>query len=123
MVILNLAVRFIVELVGVGALGYAASQAPLDGIARIVLTVAAPAALVVVWAIVVAPKARNPLAQSQRDAIGTVLLVLVAGALAAAGQPTMAVVFGAVVVVNWVLGIVFGQDASNVIGPLGGRSQ
>jgi len=68
-----------------------------------------------VWAVVVAPNATNALAQPQRDAIGTVLLVLVALALAAAGQPTAAAIFGVVVVLNWLLLIVFGQDAANVI--------
>ena len=122
MVIANLALRFIVELVGVGALAYAAYQAPLDGIVRIAVTVAAPLALIVVWAIVVAPKATNGLSQPQRDAIGTGLLVLVAVALGLSGQATAAAVFGAVVVVNWVLGVVLGQDASSAIGSAGGRS-
>lgn|SRR5512143_2885896 len=115
MVLANLAVRFIVELIGVGALGFAAYQAPLEGPARIGLSVGAPLALVVVWAIVVAPKAANALSQPQRDAIGTGLLVLVAVALAAAGQPTGAAVFGAVVVANWLLGLAFGQETADVI--------
>jgi len=123
MVIANLALRFIVELIGVGALGYAAYQAPLDGITRIAVTVAAPLALVVAWAIVVAPKARNALTQPQRDAIGTGLLVLVAAALVGAGQPTAGLVFGAVVVVNWLLGVILGQDPSRPWPAAGNRHQ
>jgi len=115
MVIANLALRFIVELIGVGALAYSGYQAPTAGVARIAVAVGAPLALVVVWAIVVAPNAANALTQPQRDVIGTVLLVLVAVALAVAGQPTAAAVFGAVVVLNWLLLIVFGSDAANVI--------
>jgi hypothetical protein len=123
MVLATLAIRFIVELVGVGALAYSAYQVPLDGVARIAVTVAAPLTLVVVWAIVVAPNATNALTQPQRAAIGTGLLVLVAGALAAAGQPVPAAVLGVVVVLNWLLGIVLGQDAATVIASAGGRRQ
>lgn len=123
MLLANLALRFIVELVGVGALAYVAYQAPLDGVARVAVTVAAPLAFIVVWAVVVAPKATNGFSQRQRDAIGTGLLVLVAVALGLAGQMAAAAVFGAIVVVNWALGFVFGQDASGAIGSAGGRSR
>ncbi len=107
----NTAFRFVVELAGVGALGYWGLQAAGDGIARIALAVGAPVALIVVWAIVVAPNATNPLSQSQPDVIGTALLLAAALALAAAGQLTGAVVFGATVVVNWALLAVLGPGA------------
>lgn len=122
MVLANLAVRFVLELVGVGALGVAAYQVPLDGAARIGLAAGASLAFVVVWAIVIAPKAKNPLTQPQRDAIGTGLLLLVAVALAATGQPLGAAVFGLVVLVNWLFGVALGQDAASVI-RTGGRSR
>lgn len=67
------------------------------------------------------PNATNALAQPQRDVVGTVLLVLAALALAAAGQQTAAVVFGAVVVLNWGLLIIFGQDAAASIRAAAGR--
>ena len=123
MLLANLALRFIVELVGVGALAYAAYQAPLDGFARVAVTVVAPLAFIVFWAVVVAPKAATGFSQRQRDAIGTGLLVLVAVALGLAGQPAAAAVFGAVVLVNWALGVVLGQDASSAIGSVGDRSR
>lgn len=123
MLLANLALRFIVELVGIGALAYAAYQVPLDGAARVAVTVAAPVALIVIWAVVVAPKARNGLSQRQRDAIGTGLLVLVAVALGLSGQVIAAAAFGVVVVANWVLGVVLGQDASSTSGSAGGRSR
>ena len=108
----NLALRFIVELVGVGALAYSGFQASSDGLIRTALAIVAPLALIVVWAFVVAPNATNALSQPQRDVIGTALLVLVAMALAATGQPAAAIVLGAVVVLNWALLIVFGADAA-----------
>jgi hypothetical protein len=110
MAIANLALRFVVELVGVGALAYWGSQAT-DGPAALVLAVGAPLAMVVVWAIVVAPKARNPLTQPQRDLIGTGLLLGSAAALLAAGEATVAFAFAAIVVVNWILLVVHGPEA------------
>lgn len=108
----NAAFRFVVELVGVGALGYwGLLQAAGDGIARIALAVGAPLALILIWAIVVAPNATNPLSQPQRDVIGTALLLVAALALAAAGHPIAAVVFGAAVVANWALLAALGPGA------------
>jgi len=112
MVIANLALRFIVELVGVGALGYSAFQVGGSGPARIVLAIGAPLALIVFWAIVVAPTADSGLSQAQKDVIGTALLVATAVAVAVAGQPVAAVVFGAVVVLNWLVLVAIGPDAA-----------
>ena len=117
----NLVLRLVVELIGVGAFAYWGSQAPTVPIGRIALAIGAPLALIVAWVIVVAPNASNLLTQPQRDAIGTVLLVLAALALAAAGQRTVAVIFGAVVVLNWVLLLVLGQDAAAAIRAAAGR--
>lgn len=112
MATVNLALRFVVELVGVGALAYWGFQTSSPGLWRIVLTVGAPLALVVIWAIIVAPNADNALSQPQRDIIGTALLVLAAIALAAAGQPTASAVFGAIVVLNWVFLVILADDAA-----------
>ena len=120
MVIANLAIRFIVELIGVGALAYSGYQAPFEGIGRIAVAILAPLALVAVWAVVVAPNADNALTQAQRDAIGTGLLVLVGVLLVAAGQPVAGAAFGAMVVLNWLLLMAFGQEVANVIRSLGG---
>lgn len=110
MAVANLALRFVVELIGVGAFAYWGWQTASAGLGRIALAIGAPVAFTVVWAMVIAPNATNALAQPQRDIIGTALLLLAAGALAAAGQPAAAVAIGAVVLLNWVLLIVFGQD-------------
>jgi hypothetical protein len=112
MVSANLALRFVVELVGVGALGSSALQVPVSGPARIVLAIGAPLALIVIWAVVVAPRTANALSQPQKDAIGTGLLVAAAVSLGAAGQPAAAAVFGAVVVLNWLALVVIGPEAA-----------
>ena len=112
-----LAVRFIVELLGVVAVAYWGWQTGPEGIGRIVLAVGAAVALIVVWAFVVAPKADNALRQPVRDIIGTVLLLVAAGGLAAAGQTGLAVVFAAVVVIDWLATVVIGPDAMRALRP------
>ena len=112
-----LAIRSIVELLGVVALAYWGWQTGPEGIGRIVLAVGAAVALIVVWAFVVAPKADNALSQPVRDIIGTVLLLMAAGGLAAAGQPGLGVVFAAVVVIDWLATVVIGPDALRALRP------
>ena len=111
MATMNLALRFLAELAAIAAMGYAGFQVvapmPLPAIAGI----GAAAAFVVVWALVAAPKTANGLSQQRKDIIGTALLLTAAGALAVAGQSTLAIGLAGVVVVNAALLFVFGQDA------------
>ena len=105
---LNLALRFLLELCGIAALaawGWSVSDVlPVQLAAAIV----APAVLVVVWAIVVAPKARNTIPQVARMLIGTGLLLACAGCLALAGYAALAVAFAAVNLVNTIVLLALG---------------
>ncbi len=100
---INLAARFGLELVGVGAVGvWAASM--VDGMpARLLLGVGAALAFVVVWALVVAPKAANAIPQDLRVLIGSALLLGAAGGLALAGSGSAGVIFALAVVLNTAL--------------------
>jgi len=111
-----MAIRFIVELLGIGAVAYWGWQTGPDGIGRIVLAVAAALAMIVIWGFVVAPKADNALSQQVRDFIGTVLLLVAAAGLAAGGQPRAALIFAAVVVMDWIALVVLGSDAREAFG-------
>lgn len=113
----NLVLRFVVEVLGLMALGYAGLQASDDTIVSVLACVAAVAAFIVIWALVVAPRARNGLAQPQRDLIGTVLLLLAAVALARAGQPGVAIAFAVLVIVNSGLSFMLGHDARAIDHP------
>ena len=73
--------------------------------------------MIVVWALVVAPKATNPLTQTQRDLIGTGLLLIAASALAVAGQPAIALGFATVVVIDWLIIMAIGPEAVAVVRP------
>ncbi|HET9083281.1 MAG TPA: YrdB family protein [Candidatus Limnocylindrales bacterium] len=112
-----LTMRFVVELLGIAAVAYWGWQSGPDGIGRVLLAVGGAVALIVVWGFVVAPKADNPLSQQVRDIIGTVLLLVAAGGLAAVGEPTLAMVFAAVIVIDWVAMVVIGPDASQALRP------
>jgi hypothetical protein len=111
----NLVLRFGVELGGVVALGYWGATTPSGALERGLLGLGAPVLLIVVWALVAAPRADNELSPAQRKLIGTGLLLLTAGALAAAGQVEPAVVFGSVIAVNAALLLLIGD------GPLPAR--
>ena len=108
---LNLALRFMVELAGICALAYWGWSTGAALPIRIALAVGAPLALIVVWALVVAPGADNPLPRDVRMLLGTGLLLVAAGALATAGRPALAGIFAVVVVANQVLLFVLEKEA------------
>jgi hypothetical protein len=110
-----LAVRFIVELVGVGAAAYWGWQTGPDGVGQIALAAGAAVVFIVVWAFVVAPKADNPLSQQARDVIGTGLLLVAAIGVAAAGRPDLAVAFAAIVAIDWLALVAIGPDVSQAL--------
>jgi hypothetical protein len=109
---LILATRFIVEVLGVATLAWLGASAPVEHPANILLAIGAPAALVVTWGLVVAPKAANPLPLRVRELLGTGLLLGVAGGLALAGQLAPAVAYGAVVLVDQLLLVALGPGTA-----------
>ncbi len=111
---LHLATRFLLELIGVAAAAYAGWSLAAASTLQPVAAVGAASVLIAAWALIAAPKARNPLAPRTREVIGTGFLLLVAGALAWAGQPAAAAAFAAAVALNQVLLIALEPDASAI---------
>ena len=107
----NLALRFLAELAGIGAVAYAAFQVAAPLPVRLAAGAGAALGLIAVWWLVVAPKAANGLTQPLKDLIGSAILLLAAGVLALAGQQGLAIGFAIVVVVNAALLFEFGSDA------------
>ncbi len=107
----NLVLRFIVEVLGIVALAYAGFQISGNGLVKSAVGIGAPLVLVVVWALVVAPNTVNGLSQPQKDAIGTVLLLLAAGILVLAGRQALGIGFAALVASNAALMLAFGDGA------------
>jgi hypothetical protein len=114
MAVANLALRFLLELAGVGALGYWGWQATDAFPQRLLVAVFAGGSLVVVWALVVSPKASNTIPQDVRMFIGTGLLLVAAAALAVAGEPVAGLALGILVVVNQGLVLVLGRGGLEV---------
>ena len=121
MAIANLALRFVIELGGLAAVGYSGYRLADGGPGGLVLAAGAVMAFIVVWAVVVARNATNALTQPQRDLVGTGLLLIAAMAMLAAGAPVAAVAFGAIVVGNWILLLVFGEEAAAALASAAGR--
>ncbi len=97
---LNLAVRFIAELLAVGFVAAWGYSLATNQVARVAMALVAAALLVTAWGTILAPRARSGLTGPQRTAIGTLVLLAAAGGLAVVGQPVAAAAFSAVVVVN-----------------------
>jgi hypothetical protein len=95
----NLALRFLLELAGILALGWWGFHAG-GGLVAILLGLAAPIALIAVWSLVVAPKALYPQSPLFRLVVGTVLLEVAALSLVTIGATLAAVVLGLAVLFN-----------------------
>jgi hypothetical protein len=94
------ALRFFLELGGIVALGYWGVHASRDLPIQVVLALGAPAALIVVWALFVAPRAVYPMPRLAQAIVGGLLLEIAAVALVIAGQPLVGVVYGGLVAID-----------------------
>jgi hypothetical protein len=121
MVWLNLAVRLIVELLGVVFVGFWGLSASDDTAIGIVLGIGAVVAFAVVWGLFLAPTATRGLTKRQKDVIGTIVLLVAAVALALAGQPLIASLYAIVVLVNAVVLWLLGDRVERSLTDLGPR--
>jgi hypothetical protein len=105
----NLALRFLLELCALVALGYWGFKTGGGLLAKIVLGISAPLVAAVVWGVFVSPQAPVRLP----GVLVLILQVLVFGSAAAAlvatGHRTLALAFAVIVVINAVLMYVWGQ--------------
>jgi hypothetical protein len=92
--------RFVLELGGIVALGYWGVHASKDLPVQVVLAVGAPAALILVWALFVAPRAVYPMPRVAQAIAGGLLLAVAAVAVVIAGQPLVGLVYGGLVAID-----------------------
>ena len=102
----NLAVRFLLELCALAALGYWGWTSG-SGATRWLLAVAAVGAMAVVWGLLLAPKRRIDLAKPLRLAIEFVVCGAAAAALAATGHTALAIAFAVAAVVSGTLNYIW----------------
>ena len=106
---LNLALAFILELCGLGALAYWGFNASENTLMRLILGLGAPLAMIVIWGMYLAPRSSRRFKEPTMSVAKLVILGFAAAALAAAGQTITAAIFMAAVIVNLVLAIIWQQ--------------
>jgi hypothetical protein len=105
----NLALRFILELCALGALGYWGYQAATGLLLKIGLAIGAPLLAAVVWGAFIAPKASVPVPIWLWLVLQVIIFGLATAGLVATGHRTMAVAFVLAVIINGALLYVWGQ--------------
>jgi hypothetical protein len=99
----NLGLAFALELGMLAALAYWGWRVGGSLPAQVALGVGAPLLAAMIWGRFCAPKSRTRLPQPRLVVLEVALQELAAVALAVAGQPALAVVYGALVLVNQAL--------------------
>jgi hypothetical protein len=100
---LNLGITFLLELCMLAALAYWGFQTSDNLPVRIILGIGAPVLAAVIWGRFLAPKSTTRLTGLAYLALKFILFGLAAIALAAAGQPTLAIIFVVASVINQLL--------------------
>ncbi len=116
--LVNLAVRFLLELAALVAFGFWGLRTGDSIISSLLLCIGAPTAAIVFWWLFVAPRSRFALPAAVKLVLGLAVLGLAALALVATHQYLTSVVYTALVVVNQILLLVARQDVTQ---PLRGR--
>jgi hypothetical protein len=110
----NLALRFFLEVAALVALGYWGSHAGSSEVVHWVLGIGAPLVAAVVWGLFIAPRARYRVSDPVWIGLQVAVFGAATAALLAAGQTAPAIVFVALLIVNAVLMIVWGQDRDSM---------
>jgi hypothetical protein len=105
----NLALRFLLELCALAALGYWGFKTGTSLIAKIGLGLGAPLLGAIVWGMFVSPRATVPVPSFLRLVIELGVFGLAAAALYSAGRPNLAWVLALAYVINRALMYVWGQ--------------
>jgi hypothetical protein len=98
----NLALKFFLELAAVAAFAYLGASVA-SGALAVVLAIALPGLMIVLWGRFAAPRAARRLPPRQRIPFELTVFGLAVTALAVAGQPAAAIVLAAVMAANAVL--------------------
>jgi hypothetical protein len=105
----NLALRFLLELCALVALGYWGFTTGSGAITKVALGIGAPLVAAIVWGVFVAPRAPVALPGFVVLLLQVLVFGSAAAGLIATGHRTLALAFAVVVVINAVLMYVWGQ--------------
>jgi hypothetical protein len=95
----NLALKFLLELAALAAFAVWGADVG-SGVTAVLLAIAAPLVVALLWGRLAAPKASNRLPTSSRIPFELGVFLLAAVALVACGHTVAAIVFAALVVIN-----------------------
>ena len=115
----NLAIRFVVELLALGFVGYAAWTFAGPGLLGWIAAGIAVIVFAALWGLFLSPRASRGLSWTQKDIGGMVVMLVAAGAFAVTGQVTAAVVYAVVVIVNAALLFAVRDDVARVVQDVG----
>ena len=108
--ITNLTLSFLLELCLLAAFGYWGFKVGPNLLLQIILGIAAPLGVAVLWGIWMAPASARRLPVIPRLVVQVVLFGLAVWALVSVGQAGLALWLGGVAAINIMLAIVFGQE-------------
>lgn len=97
---LNLAIRFLLELCMLAAVGYWGFKAQSGWILKILLGIGLPVLIAVLWGTFLAPKATRPLSGVSFLTLELVLFSMGTIALFASGKPVLGWIYTIVLIVN-----------------------
>jgi len=101
--------RFLLELFGLGALGYRGFKSGGGPVAKVGLGIGAPLVAAVVWGVFLSPRTAVPLPGFLVLMLQAVVFRATAADLVATGHRTLALVFGTIVMINAFLMYAWGQ--------------
>ena len=106
---LNLAVRFLLELCMLAAVGYWGFKTQSTWVLKVLFGIGLPVLIAVLWGTFLAPKATRPLSGASFLILELVLFSTGAFALFASGKPTLGWIYTIVLIVNKILLVVWKQ--------------
>lgn len=108
--IINMTIRFLLELCMLVALAYWGFQRDGGWLLRLVVGMGAPLLAATVWGLLIAPKAKRRLADPWRFLVELALFGLAAAALVAVARPSLALILLVVYLINRLLMVLWGEE-------------
>ena len=107
--VLNLLVRFLLELCMLAAVAYWGFKTQSDWLMKILLGIGLPVLIAVLWGTFIAPKATHPLRGAPRLTLELILFASGAVALFASGKPMLGWVYTVALIVHKLLQVLWKQ--------------
>lgn len=110
--VINLAVRFFLELAALAAFAYWSATLPAPTAVRVVFTIFAPIGVAFLWGMFISPKAPRSTGRAGQAGLGLVVFLAAAATLLDRGHVALAVAFGSIAVVSSLVLYALPQGAS-----------